>query len=165
MVYVMSDKNIKIKNDTKRRWRTKKQLKEAITHKQVMRKRNANPFITPKMIRLVHLLTDMNDDRTLTQKCKDVPVSTTALYTHWLSNVKFLEFYREERMKMMSAYAHAVDKTLIRKAMKGKQPSMTKLYYQKVGELPSGDSGSLLDQAAEIHIHSNVPRPKKIKAK
>ena len=62
---------------------------------------------------------------------------------------------------MMRSYAHAVDKTLIRKAMKGKQPTMTKLYYQKLGEISTGEGGLLIDKAAEIHVHTSVPRPKK----
>ena len=156
----MSDKRYKIKNDTKKRWRTRKQLKEGITHNDVVRKKKSNPFLTPKMIRLVWLLTDMNDNRTLSEKCAAVPVSKTALYTHWLKMPKFLEFYQEERMKMMRIYAHAVDKTLIRKAMKGKSPAMTKLFYQKVGEISSGESGLLIDKATEVHVHSNIPRPK-----
>ncbi len=159
----MSDAKIKIKNDTKKRWRTKDQMREAITHKQVTKKYKTNPFLTPKMIRLVHLLTDMNDNRSLGDKCAAVPVSKTALYTHWLNSPKFLQFYAEERTKMMRVHAHAVDKTLIKKAIKGKSSAMTKLFYQKMGELGTGEGGSLLDQAAEIHIHSNVPRPEKKK--
>ena len=139
---------------------TKPELEEAILEKNLGRAQRVNPLVTSKMMKFVALLTDYSDTRGMCAKMKDVPVSKTAVYVHWLRNPVFLEFYREERERMMKLHGVHVDRAMIRKAKKGNS-AMTKLYYQRSGEMGIEGSGSMIDKATEVSVYTNIPRPTK----
>lgn len=139
---------------------SKEELADELLEKHLGRSYKVNPLVTPKMIKYVMLLVDYSDTRGLCAKMKDVPVSKTTVYVHWLRNPVFLEFYKEERERMMKLHAIGVDRAMIKKAKKGNS-AMTKLYYQRSGEMGMEGSGSLIDKATEVIVNTNIPRPVK----
>lgn len=143
----------------KHKHHTKEELEEALLEKGLGRTNRVNPLVTSKMMKYVALLVDYSDARGLCAKMKDVPVSKTCVYVHWLRNPVFLEFYKEERERMMKLHAIGVDRAMIKKAKKGNS-AMTKLYYQRSGEMGIEGTGSMIDKATEVIVNTNIPRPK-----
>jgi hypothetical protein len=109
----------------------------------------------PKMVKLVDLLVDWNDDRPVYKKCEEAGVSPSTFYCRWLRNEYFASYYKDRRTRALRAHGTAVDRALVARATKGEIPAM-RLFYERLGELKEAEE----ERPTVINVISSIPRSK-----
>lgn len=101
----------------------------------------------------ISLMTDYNDTRNISEKCKEVGISRTTYYASWLNNDNFVKYYDKERRKARAAIAPHVDGSMSRAAINKGNVQAMRLFYEVSGEL---DTAGKIQNNIQVNLVSSI---------